>query len=136
LFKASDITNQGQGTLTKRVILSKVARIYDPIGLASAFLIRAKIAIQQVCQLGIGWDEELPPTIRDQWIKLFHEMTELNHVSFARGLFTISTHEHATLCTLSDTSKDAFGAGAYIRQRGKGDKYEVKLIAAKYRGRH
>ena len=34
--------------LTKRAILSRIARIYDPIGFAAAFLIRAKIGIQEL----------------------------------------------------------------------------------------
>ena len=87
LIKASDVTDQNAATLTKRMILSKVARIYDPIGLASAFLIRAKIGIQHLWQLGVGWDQELKPAIQDHWTRLFQEMMELNEVSFPRGLF-------------------------------------------------
>ena len=89
LIKASDVTYQSAATLTKWMILSKVSRIYDPIGLASAFLIRAKIGIQNLWQLAIGWDQELQPAIQDQWTRLFQEMMELNEVSFPRGLFTI-----------------------------------------------
>ena len=37
-----------EGKLTKRVLLSQVARIYDPLGLAAAFLIRAKIGLGSV----------------------------------------------------------------------------------------
>ena len=64
LIKVSDVTDQSAATLTKRMILSKVAYIYDPIGLASAFLIRAKIGIQHLWQLGIGWDQELQPQFK------------------------------------------------------------------------
>ena len=38
--------------LTKRSILSHVARIFDPIGLASALLIRAKIGLQGLWRQG------------------------------------------------------------------------------------
>ena len=133
LIKASDVTDQSAATLTKRMILSKVARIYDPIGLASAFLIRAKVGIQHLWQLGIGWDQELHPAIQDKWTRLFQEMMELNEVSFPRGLFTIGANEDATLCIFSDASREAFGSCAYIRQKGENNKYEVKLIAAKSR---
>ena len=34
--------------LTKRIILSKVAGVFDPLGLASPFTIRAKILLQDV----------------------------------------------------------------------------------------
>ena len=32
--------------LTKRVLLSEVTRIYDPVGFAATFLIRAKMEMQ------------------------------------------------------------------------------------------
>ena len=38
--------------LTKRIILSSIARIYDPIGIAAAFIIKAKIGMQRLWQLG------------------------------------------------------------------------------------
>ena len=132
LIKASDAADQSAAKLIKRMILSKVARIYDPIGLASAFL-RAKIGIQHLWQLGIGWDQELQPAIQDQWTRLFQEVMKLNEVSFPRGLFTIGANEDATLCTFSDASRETFGSCAYIRQREENNKYEVKLIAAKSR---
>ena len=34
--------------LTKRMILSQIARIYDPVGFTAAFLIKAKIGLQQL----------------------------------------------------------------------------------------
>ena len=133
LIKVSDVTDQSAATLTKRMIPSKVAHIYDPIGLASAFLIRAKIGIQHLWQLAIGWDKELQPAIQDQWTRLFQEMMKLNEVSLPRGLFTIGANEDATLCIFSDASREAFESCAYIRQKGENNKYAVKLIAAKSR---
>ena len=112
LIKASDVTDQSAATLTKRKILSKVARTYHPIGLASAFLIRPKIGIQHLWQLGIGWYQMLQPAIQDRWTRLFQGMMELNEVSFLRGLFTINVNEDATLCIFSDASREAFGSCA------------------------
>lgn len=54
-------------------------------------------------------------------------------MSFSRGLLTTGATKQATLCIFSDASQEAFGARTYIRQRGKDNKYEVKLIAAKSR---
>ena len=54
-------------------------------------------------------------------------------MSFPRGLLTIGATEQATLCIFSGASQEAFRACAYIRQRGKDNKFEVKLIAAKSR---
>jgi len=60
--------------MTKRMILSQVARIYDPIGFAAAFIIRAKIGLQKLWQLGLDWDDEVPVAVQDQWITLFKEI--------------------------------------------------------------
>ena len=55
--------------LTKRLLLSQIARIYDPVGFAAAFLIRAKIGMQALWQTGVDWDEEPPPVVRYKWIE-------------------------------------------------------------------
>ena len=52
--------------LTKRLVLSYIARIYDPIGIAAALIIRAKIGMQRLWQLGLGWDEYLPADVCDE----------------------------------------------------------------------
>ena len=49
--------------LTKRMVLSQIARIYDPVGFTVAFLIKSKIGLQQLWQKGIDWDQELPEEI-------------------------------------------------------------------------
>ena len=73
-------------TLTKRSILSQVAQIFDPIGFTSAFLIRAKIGLQELWRQGFEWDKNLPSALQQKWVVLFREMKELNKVSFQRSL--------------------------------------------------
>ena len=60
--------------LTKRMILSQIARIYDPVGFTAAFLIKAKIGLQQVWQKGLDWDQELPEETYQDWVQLFEQM--------------------------------------------------------------
>ena len=47
-------------TLTKRAILSQIARIFDPVRFAEALLVCAKIGMQHLWQQGLDWDQELP----------------------------------------------------------------------------
>lgn len=105
--------------MTKRVILSQGARIYDPIGFAAAFIIRAKIGMQLLWQLGLD--------------SLFQEMKELDNVSFGRSLSTDNAVDPPMLCVFADASQDAFGACAYIRHRKDDDAFTIKFIAAKSR---
>ncbi|XP_068723814.1 uncharacterized protein [Montipora capricornis] len=122
-----------EGKLTKRVLLSQVARIYDPLGLAAAFLIRAKIGLQELWQAGVDWDEDAPPAVCEKWKDLFREMKELSRVEFPRSLTRADAEEPPMLCVFSDASQYAFGACAYSRQRINDDQYQVRLIAAKSR---
>lgn len=45
---------------TKRSILSQIAKIYDPLGLIAPVVITAKIIMQELWGLNIGWDETVP----------------------------------------------------------------------------
>ncbi|XP_067214144.1 uncharacterized protein [Linepithema humile] len=46
--------------LTKRNVLSTIAKVFDPLGLLAPILITAKIFIQELWSLKLGWDEPLP----------------------------------------------------------------------------
>ena len=61
--------NSNELKLTKRKILSKVACVFDPIGFSAAFLICAKIGLQQLWQQGFEWDEELPSEVGTSFLK-------------------------------------------------------------------
>ena len=54
--KAAKQKIQGK-RLTKRMILSQIARIFDPLGFAAAFIVKAKIGMQHLWQKGVDWDE-------------------------------------------------------------------------------
>ena len=119
--------------LTKRILLRNIAKIYDPIGLAAAFTIRAKIGMQELWRMGFDWDDELPLQVKAKWVQLLGEMQELGSVTFARCLLTPGAVEPPLLCVFSDASTEAFGCCAYIRKKNPDSTYEVKLVAAKSR---
>lgn len=119
---------------TKRGILSLIARLFEPIG----FTVRAKIGIQRLWQRGLEWDQELPTTVREEWIRFFQEMKNLNkvNVTFERPLTPMTSLEvikAATLCIFSDVSNEAFGACVYIRWQTKSNYLNIRFIAAKSR---
>ena len=119
--------------LSKRKILSQVARIYDPIGFASAFLIKAKKGLQELWEKGIDWDEKLAPEIQEKWASLFQEMLSLNGITFERCLSPPCAVGLPVLCIFSDASNEAFGSCAYARRQTSNGEYDVRFIAAKSR---
>ena len=57
--------------LFKRKILSQIARIYDPIGFAFPFLVRAKVSLQELWWEGVDWDDKLAPSVQQKWSAYF-----------------------------------------------------------------
>lgn len=57
--------------LTKRIVLSKIAQIYDPLGLLGPVVIIAKCFMQSMWQLKTGWDEILPQKMQIDWNQFY-----------------------------------------------------------------
>ncbi|XP_043479886.1 uncharacterized protein LOC122509722 [Leptopilina heterotoma] len=49
--------------LTKRLILSEIAKLFDPLGLLGPVIVQAKLIIQLLWKLQISWDEIIPPEV-------------------------------------------------------------------------
>ena len=54
-------------TATKRGILSKLAKIYDPLGLVSPTTLVGKLIYRDVCDAKLPWDSNLPQPLAKQW---------------------------------------------------------------------
>ena len=53
--------------LTRRGILSIVSSIYDPLGFAAPFTLKAKKLLQDLCKdEKLGWDDEVPEPYRNR----------------------------------------------------------------------
>ncbi|XP_078051714.1 uncharacterized protein LOC144477851, partial [Augochlora pura] len=53
-----------EGNITKRIILSHIAQLFDPLGLLGPVIVRAKIIMQDLWKANIGWDEPVPQEMR------------------------------------------------------------------------
>lgn len=54
---------------TKRSILSVIAKIFDPLGLISPFVMYGKILFQELWKLNVSWDEEMPSDLKSEFQK-------------------------------------------------------------------
>ena len=64
---------------TKREILSEIAKVYDPLGIASPVMLVAKLLYRDICDGKISWDAQLPEPLLNRWkvwqISLMEEIT-------------------------------------------------------------
>ena len=52
---------------TKREVLAKTAKIYDPLSLVSSVTLLAKLHHRDCRDAQLSWDEELTQQIKDKW---------------------------------------------------------------------
>ena len=56
-----------QTETTKRGVLSYLARIYDPLGLASPLILFGKQLYRDICDSKLAWDAQLPQPFLKRW---------------------------------------------------------------------
>ena len=70
---------QETNNMTKRTLVSGIAKTFDVLGWFSPSIIKVKILLQRVWELKIGWDDLLPQNIHQLWLQWrfeLHMLTE------------------------------------------------------------
>ena len=103
-----------KGDNSKRGILAKVARIYDPLRVASPLTLCGKLLYRDACNLKVGWDEKLPPDLAEKWEKWESRLPE--RVTFERALVKYQEPINSiSIHVFGDASGQGVAAGAYCR---------------------
>jgi hypothetical protein len=58
---------QEEAVATKRGVLTKLAKIYDPLGIASPATLAGKLLYRAACDLKKPWDDPIPYPLHRQW---------------------------------------------------------------------
>ena len=130
---ASNLLSNIPCILTRRMILSQVNGIYDPIGLAAPFTVRAKIMLRSLTAEGMDWDEPVSDKDKNKWVEFFQDLFKMEDVSFSRSIKPDAAVGCPILVLFSDASEDAFGTCAYVRWELSDRTFESRLLTAKSR---
>lgn len=117
--------------VTKRGILAKIARVYDPLGLAAPMTLSGKLLYRDACDLKVGWDAQLPGQLGTKWSRWEAQLPVSISVPRAipQHFEEISNIE---LHCFGDASGQGVSAAVYgVISQPSGD--SVGLIAAKAR---
>jgi len=117
-------------TITKRQVLSAIAKLFDPLGLISPIIIKAKILMQELWTLKLGWDTPLPPTIITKWVTFTENLQDLSNLKFPRWIGFKAGHI-VEIHGFSDASPQAIAAVAYSRWCTPTGEIAVQLICSK-----
>lgn len=117
--------------VTKRRVISDIARLFDPLGWIAPAIISAKVFIQRIWLAGIDWDQELPPLLLKDWLNFRTDLCQLTQFRIPRWIKTTEGDQCLELHGFADASQDAYAAVVYARVVDKNGSVHVSLITAK-----
>lgn len=132
-FHFSAASPRDVSPMTKRMIASEIARLYDPLGLIAPILVKAKIILQELWLTKVGWDDSLPQETQRRWKDFRMQLQQLNHLSIPRWLGSVRCNSRVEIHGFSDASQTAMAAAIYVRVPETSDKFLTRLVCAKTR---
>ncbi|KAB0799710.1 hypothetical protein PPYR_07590 [Photinus pyralis] len=124
--------NSTRSIVTKRFILANVSQIFDPLGLVGPVTAIAKLLMQDIWKLRIGWDVELSQNLKHRWEEISSQLLTIGVIKIPRCVATDPTSS-LELHGFSDASVRAYGACIYIREILLDNSVRCQLLCAKSR---
>ena len=119
-------------SITKRSILSVTARLFDLLGWLAPITVKAKILLQELWKIELGWDDPLPKALAAEWENFASDLRTSNSFSIPRWMGTFQT-SNIEIHGFSDASRVALAAVVYIRVIEDNFTARSTLLAAKTR---
>ncbi|XP_061717583.1 uncharacterized protein LOC133525312 [Cydia pomonella] len=119
--------------LTKRILLSNVMKVYDPLGLLMPVVIWGRILIQRLWRAGVGWDTDLPEMYISESKDWFAQLQVAADIKIPRWYMVRSDLSDVQLHVIADGGEQAYACVAYWRFTYSDDSVSTALIGSKAR---
>nr|XP_022908092.1 uncharacterized protein LOC111419507 [Onthophagus taurus] len=116
--------------LTKRNVLSFIARLFDPLGWLFPIIVTAKIFMQNLWTCNLEWDQILPHDLSLQWNEYTNSFQTCPVIRIPRWLGITRDCSSIELHGFADASTSAFGVVVYLRV-SRADDVRVSLLFSK-----
>lgn len=113
--------------LTKRILLSDISKIFDPLGWLSPVTTKLKLLFKKVWQSGVQWDDPLPTDLITEWDQIRNDLQLINEFKINRW-YQSNECDYIELHGFSDASLKAYACVVFCKI-----KRNVTLVAAKTR---
>ena len=102
--------------ITKRALISDVAKTYDVLGWFAPVIIKVKILFQQLWELKVDWDDPVPPSVKEAWMQWRKELPRLSGCHIPCCYFPKAVHiSSMQLHGFSDASESSYAGVVYLR---------------------
>ena len=121
--------------LTKRKMLSIISSIYDPLGLASPFVVEGRQLLQSLCNQLVLWDDVVGPELRKDWERWEQKLKGVQDIHISR---CIKSHMFRKIVETSlqhfpDASEKGYGQCSYIQLINDEGEIHCSLLVGKSR---
>ena len=104
-------------SLTQRLVLSLVSKVFDPIGLFAPFTVYARLLLKDIWRVtGQQWDDELPQDMVQRFLVWSADLPKPENIKIPRSHFT-GPFNNVELLMFGESSQDIFSAVAILRAR-------------------
>ncbi len=133
LFVAIPSLTVSPDPVTKRVIASGTAGVFDVLGLFCPAVVLARILFQDTWKLGLAWDKPVPEDLRLRWDTWITDLPAINAHPVPRRLCPSPSTLQEQLHGFCDASTVAYGAAIYLRTIHADGTTTTTLVMAKAR---
>ncbi|XP_075157942.1 uncharacterized protein LOC142231209 [Haematobia irritans] len=116
--------------MTKRKVLSIVAKLFDPAGWLAPIIIIAKVLMQQLWIDGTDWDEEIKQHSLEKWNFFISHFHEIRNIKVPRWLGYLPESK-IQIHGFCDASEKAYCACLYIRSTTPDNTTTSHLLVSK-----
>ncbi|XP_068914704.1 uncharacterized protein [Tenebrio molitor] len=123
--------DSGGRPITKRIVLSWISRIFDPLGWIGPIVVRAKIFLQDLWLSHTGWDEPLSRPMLRCWREFVNALETLPVLRIPRWTSLSTDTKGVELHVFCDASTRAYAAALYVRFPISNNRFKITLLTSK-----
>ena len=117
--------------ITKRIILSQVSQIFDPMGFVTLLITHLKILLQDIWITGTDWDDLVTEEIKTKWLSILEDLKNSTDIRIPRHIGGGHSIKSYTLHGFSDASERAYAAVVYARCLTSDGQIHTTLLMSK-----
>ena len=118
--------------VTKRLLVSDIAKTFDVLGWFAPTLVKAKILLQRLWEQKVDWDDPVPQAIREAWLQWRCELRLLVSKTIPRCYFPKSVQVTSfQLHGFCDASELAYAGVVYLRMVDSEENVHIALVTSK-----
>ena len=135
VFSFAGVCVPEEVTVTKRVILSFIARMFDPLGFLSPYIMTLKLLFQETWRLGLDWDDPVPDEISSRFMTWLNGLRHVKGITVPRSYCCEGWRDVSVLTVhaFGDASEVGYGAAVYLQLKLRDGSVVTPLVIARGR---